>query len=380
VAFIPLRGGSKRISFKNIKEIAGKPLAFWVIGAALNCPLIDKVFVSTDSLKIKKKISEINNDKLQIVERSKKTATDNASTESAMLEFAKKYPVFNYIILIQATSPLLENSHLTRGIKKYFSKKYDSLLSVARQKRFIWKEKNSQVKPVNYNPFKRPFSQDFKGFLVENGAFYITKRENLIESCCRISGKIGAYEMPEETYHELDNYNDWQIIENLLILRKRRILRKKTKKIKMIIFDVDGVFTDGSVYLDKDGKETLRFSRVDGKGIELLRKNNYVVAVISSEESEIVRKRMKKLKIKELYLGVKNKLNQYNKLKEKYKLKNEEICFCGDDVQDIPVIKRVGFSACPKNAVYEIKQICDYVSDKKGGEGFVRDIYNFFKK
>ena len=223
IAFVPLRGGSKSILLKNIKEIAGQPLAFWVIQAALNCYLVDKVVVSTDSDIIKNKIKKIKSNKLRIVDRSEETATDTASTELAMLEFAESDDSFQCIILIQATSPLLESFHLEKGIEKYFENKYDSLLSVVRQKRFIWEESNKEAKPVNYNPLLRPRRQEWEGFLVENGAFYITSRQRLLKTKCRISGRIGIYEMPEETYYELDEPSDWIIIENLLKQRKRII-------------------------------------------------------------------------------------------------------------------------------------------------------------
>ncbi len=378
VAFIPVRGGSKSIPLKNIKEIAGKPLVFWTVEAALNSKEIEEVFVSTDSEKIKNTLSQIQNKKLKIIERSEETATDTASTELAMLEFARNYPTFENILLIQATSPLTTSKDINGAVQKYFSGNYDSLLSVVRQKRFIWEEKEDDVKPVNYNPQKRPRRQEFDGFLIENGAIYITSRDKLLKYDSRLSGKVGIYEMPEETYYEIDEPSDWVIVEKLLRRRKNEKIKQKTKNIKMVIFDVDGVFTDGSVYLDKDGKENLRFSRIDGKGIELLRKNNYKIAIISAEESEIVRKRMEKLKIGEIHLGIKDKLLKYEEIKEKYNLIDKEICFCGDDIQDIPVLKKVGFSACPKNAQEEVKKICDYVSDKKGGGGFVRKLCELF--
>ncbi|MDG6219646.1 MAG: HAD hydrolase family protein, partial [Candidatus Thermoplasmatota archaeon] len=97
---------------------------------------------------------------------------------------------------------------------------------------------------------------------------------------------------------------------------------------------------------------------------------------ISAEESEIVRKRMEKLQIKEIHLGIKDKLYVYNALKEKYNLSDDEICFCGDDIQDISILKKTGFSACPKNAQEKVKETCNYISEKKGGNGFVREICN----
>jgi len=111
VAFIPVRGGSKSIPLKNIKEINGKPLVYWTIKAACECKFIDKVYVATDSVEIKEVINRFQNqdgkfDKVCVIGRSAESATDTASTEFAMLEFAEHYE-FDNIVLIQATSPLL---------------------------------------------------------------------------------------------------------------------------------------------------------------------------------------------------------------------------------------------------------------------------------
>lgn len=373
IAFIPLRGGSKSIPLKNIKEIAGRPLAFWVIEAALKCPLINKVFVSTDSEAIKNKISEIKNKKLEIVDRSKETATDIASTESAMLEFAKNN-IFNHIVLIQATSPLLKPLHLKRGIKKYFKNKCESLLSVVRQKKFIWKEKDSKAEPVNYNPLRRPRRQEFKGFLVENGAFYITSREKLLKTKCRISGKICVYEMPEKTYFELDEPSDWIIMEELLIQKKKnKDLKKKAKNIKLFATDVDGVLTDGGMYYSEKGEIFKKFNTRNGMGIELLRKKGIIPVIITKENSKIVLARAKKLKIKEVYIGVKDKVKIVEKFLKKYNLNWDEVAYIGDDINDLPVLKKAGLSFAPSDAREEIKKEVNFVLDKKGGEGSLRE-------
>ncbi|MGI5850454.1 MAG: cytidylyltransferase domain-containing protein, partial [Christensenellales bacterium] len=183
VAFIPVRGGSKSISLKNIKPLAGRPLVFWTLDAALGCNYIDKIYVSTDSQDIaqtvesyRQKLSFNERSKLQCIGRSPETATDTASTESAMLEFARSH-MFDNIVLIQATSPLLTSFHLDQAIYKYNQGKYDSMLSLVRQKRFIWHEdENGIVEPANYDPLNRPRRQEMNGFLVENGSFYITSR------------------------------------------------------------------------------------------------------------------------------------------------------------------------------------------------------------
>lgn len=214
MAFIPVRGGSKSIPMKNIKEFSGKPLVYWTAKAANDCEYIDRVYICTDSERIKEVAGSLGLSKVEVIGRSAETASDTASTESVMLDFAERY-VFRDIILIQATSPLLEKGDLDGACRKYYEGGYDSLLSVVRQKRFVWKEQNNEVLPVNYQPNKRPRRQEMSGYLVENGAFYITGREKLFETGCRLSGKIGSYEMPEKTYFEIDEPGDWHIIELL---------------------------------------------------------------------------------------------------------------------------------------------------------------------
>ena len=214
VAFIPVRGGSKSIPLKNIKEFCGKPLLYWTAKAANDCDYIDKVYICTDSERIREVALSLVLPKVEVIGRSSHTATDMAPTESAMLDFANTY-TFKNIILIQATSPLLEKSDLDEACRKYLEGGCDSLLSVVRQKRFIWKEKKDEVTPVNYQPQKRPRRQEMEGYFVENGAFYITGRKALLETGCRLSGKIGAYEMKEKNYFEIDEPIDWCIMEML---------------------------------------------------------------------------------------------------------------------------------------------------------------------
>lgn len=124
VAFIPVRGGSKSIPLKNIKEFCGKPLVYWTVNAACECAYIDKVYVATDSVQIKgviqsfqKAMGEIGS-KIMIIDRSAESSTDTASTEFAMLEFAEKYD-FDNIVLIQATSPLLTGADLSNGFEVF---------------------------------------------------------------------------------------------------------------------------------------------------------------------------------------------------------------------------------------------------------------------
>lgn len=140
--------------------------------------------------------------------------------------------------------------------------------------------------------------------------------------------------------------------------------------------DIDGVFTDGSVYVDNNGNEMLKFSRIDGKGIELIREKKILTGVISQENSITAKHRMEKLQINYIALGIKNKLDVYKKWKKNLCLEDKYICVCGDDISDLQILNHAGFSCAPFNAIDEVKSSVDYVSDYKGGEGFIRDICN----
>lgn len=378
VAFIPLRGGSKTIPLKNIREIAGRPLAYWALDAACGCDLIDKVYVSTDSERIRNVIEDYGSEKVDLIGRSKETATDSATTESAMLEFAGKID-FSDVVLIQATSPLVEAVHLEEGIKKYFDTHAESLVSVVRQRRFIW-EKNQEdsIKPVNYDPLKRPRRQEWSGYLVENGAFYITSRKGLLKSSSRISGRTVCYEMPQETYVELDEPRDWQMAETLLVNRKSDILnltlRSGLRKIKLLVLDVDGVLTDAGMYYGEGEEELKKFNTRDGKGIELIRNMGIKTVFITNEKTLLVERRAKKLKIDFLFQGVSDKVAVLKKLMEDNNMTPEDVAYIGDDINDMDAMKAVGFSATPADGAKANKVIAAYVCKTKGGQGCVREV------
>lgn len=376
VAFIPVRGGSKSIPLKNIKEFCGKPLVYWTIKAASETQHIESVYVATDNEHIKQTVLQFKLPKVHIIERSHETATDTASTEAAMLEFASNYN-FEHMILIQATSPLLESTDLQEGITKYFSDQVDSLLSVVRQKRFIWSNEGDFVQPNNYDPLTRPRRQEWEGYLVENGAFYITSRKSLLKSGCRISGNISAYEMPDDTFFEVDEPSDWIIAEKL---KEKRISKSSFSavdfnKINLLVCDVDGVLTDAGMYYSLAGDELKKFNTRDGKGIELLREKGIRVMFLTSENIELVCKRAEKLKVDFLYMGVGDKKAYLEGFFEENNIYDfSKTAYIGDDINDLECIKSAAFSATPADGLPEVKDAARYTCSLAGGQGCVREI------
>ena len=145
-------------------------------------------------------------------------------------------------------------------------------------------------------------------------------------------------------------------------------------KIKIVIVDVDGVLTDGKITLDSNGNETKTFYVQDGTAITYLHRAGLKTAIISGRKSTVVEHRAKELCIEDVYLGIHNKVEAYEKILEKHKIKDFETCYIGDDLIDIPILRRVGFSVAVPNATPEVKENVSYVTNAPGGYGAIREV------
>jgi len=213
LAIIPARGNSTRVKNKNIKTIAGKPLIAWTIESALRSKFINEVYVSSDSKKIltiSKKYYAKTIVRPKILSGS--IIMPDAAIKHAYVKIGKK---FDYIVMLQATSPLRASKQIDAAIKHIIKKKGDSLLSVTKSHTFLWKRNKSSFFPINYKINKRPRSQDTE-FYRENGAIYITKPKILIKKNNRLGGKILIYKMNKIDSTDIDNLEDFKVTENLL--------------------------------------------------------------------------------------------------------------------------------------------------------------------
>ena len=379
IAFIPVRGGSKSIPLKNIKSFCGKPLVCWNIEALEQCQEVDKIIVATDSDKIEETVASRPYKKTKIYRRSAENACDTASTESVILEYIRyaQLPVDDILMLVQATSPLTETVHFTEALNMYAKGEYDSILTCVRNYRFFWNENGTSM---NYDYKNRPRRQNFSGMLMENGAFYINKVKNILESGNRLSGQIGIYEMPEYTATEIDEPDDWIVLENLM---RKHVLskRKETKKnIKLFLCDVDGTLTDGGMYYSENGDELKKFNTRDGMGFQLLREAGIKTGIITSEDTKIVAKRAQKLKVDYLFQGKRygGKLEVAKEICEQMGITLDEVAYIGDDVNCVELLKAVGIKACPKDACNEVRAISGIITTRrKGGEACVREFIEF---
>lgn len=142
---------------------------------------------------------------------------------------------------------------------------------------------------------------------------------------------------------------------------------------KLILTDIDGVWTDGGMYYDQTGNEWKRFSTYDGAGVVEAHKHNIPVGIITGEDTEIVSRRAKKLKVDYLFQGITDKLSVAKNLCKELGIKISEVAYIGDDRADIPLLKVVGFSGAPSNAIQEVKDIVKIITETKGGYGAFRE-------
>lgn len=150
--------------------------------------------------------------------------------------------------------------------------------------------------------------------------------------------------------------------------------KNKLKDIKAFVFDVDGVFTDGSVYLMPDKSMCRVMNVLDGYAVVKAVKNGYRICVITGGDDPMVRNRISYLGIEDYYAKSPDKLLDYEQFKSKYGLNDEEILMMGDDLPDMSIMRKVAIAACPANSVPQVKEISDYISPVYGGKGAVRDV------
>ena len=148
-------------------------------------------------------------------------------------------------------------------------------------------------------------------------------------------------------------------------------------KVKLILTDIDGVWTDGGMFYDQTGNEWKKFNTYDSAGVLFCKEFNIPIGIITGENTEIVKRRADKLKVDFLFQGVKNKVDVLNELTNQLGISSSEVAYIGDDINDIGILREVGCSACPSSSPEYIKELVDKVLNKKGGEGVFREFVEY---
>jgi len=162
--------------------------------------------------------------------------------------------------------------------------------------------------------------------------------------------------------------------------RDPHTLEEKARKIRFLLLDVDGILTDGRIFVDSYGNELKAFHIHDGHGIYLLKRSGIEVGIISGRSSKAVEFRARELHIEEVHQNVSDKVRVYEEIKARHGLMDDHVAFMGDDLIDLPLLHKVGLSATAADAVEEVKEAVDMVTKRRGGEGAVREVIDFILK
>jgi N-acylneuraminate cytidylyltransferase len=379
IGLVLARGGSVSIPKKNIVPVNGRPLIYYILDALCGSGSLAKVYVSTDSDEIADIVKKYNSDIVEVFERVPVNAKSESSSEDAIIEFLNGANISpeETLVFAQATSPLTKPTDISQALERLKKSDADSLLTVVRQKRFIWSENGE---PMNYSPETRPRRQDFEGFLVENGAFYISRVSDILSSKSRISGNITYWEMPDETYYEIDEPSDIGVVS--FLLRQAENARREPAQIKLFASDIDGTLTDGGMYYSQNGEELKKFNTRDGMAFELLKSLGLRTALITSENAKINSKRAEKLGIDYIIQGKREagKLTAISDLCDELGLDISEVAYIGDDINCLELLSKVGVSACPGDAVGEVKKLSGInIMHAPGGAGAVREFAEYVR-
>lgn len=377
VAVIPARGGSKRLPKKNLREIAGHPLLAHTILQARNSELVGAVFVSTDDDEIAAVAERYG---AGVVRRPAELASDQSSSEAALLHAMSEISAMSErqwpaVMMLQCTSPVRLPGDIDNAVKQYWGEKADSLLSCCPAKHFVWRMRSGQAEPINYDYRDRPRSQDIEPQYQENGSIYITRTGLLLESQCRLGGKVAIYPMGFWSAFEIDDEDDFRLIEWIMRNRMGGAGAGPALKSapKLLVFDFDGVMTDNTAQVDQDGRESVRVNRSDGLGIDLLRGGPVRLLVLSTEKNPVVAARCRKLDI-ECLSGIGDKAQALKDYLETHGIAAAETMYVGNDVNDLGCFGVAGCAVAVRDAHPDLLRHADIVLTRRGGDAAVREV------
>ena len=383
LAVIPARGGSKGIPGKNIKPLLGKPLIHYTIRAALDSKFITRVIVSTDD-EIIARASRASGS--EVCMRPTEISGDKASSEDALIHVLTELKNKNnytpdLVVFLQCTSPLTLPEDIDGSISILNNQRADSAFSASQFYHFIWKKGiNENAEGVNHAKNLRQMRQDREVQFLENGAIYVFKTKEFLNSKHRFFGKTAIYEMPAERCLEIDDPHDFELASAALKrMNLSKTMRKLPENIGALIMDFDGVFTDNSVYVMEDGRESVRCHRGDGMGLSMLKEKGIPLFVLSKEINSVVKERCKKLGI-EVQHKISNKLPALLAWTKLRGIELENVIYIGNDINDLECIQVVGCSVAVADAVSEVLNEVDIVLKSGGGNGALRELSEMILK
>jgi N-acylneuraminate cytidylyltransferase len=375
-AFIPAKGSSERVKSKNSQEILGVPLFLWAANNLSRVLPKSQIYIDSNSDEILERAQAHGFNRIK---RSEELSTNATDGNQLMLWQASQVDADIYI---QHLPPMvfLKEETLRQGLEK-IEAGYDSAFAVAKKQMYLWNENG----PV-YDIHHLPNSKTLPVMISEGMGFYITTRKSLLETRLRIGNKYAMLEIDNFEEIDIDYPEDLEFART--IAKGLGVHSPYTegiedlrlpKDIRLLVLDIDGVLTDAGMYYTESGDEFKKFNAKDGMAIKKLPDQGIDVAFLSSGfKKGLIGRRAELLGVKYVHVGTGKKIDILNSWLKEMNLSLHQVAYVGDDINDIDVIKSVGFSACPSDAVQEVRDLVDVVLDREGGNACVREMADRF--
>jgi N-acylneuraminate cytidylyltransferase len=377
IALILARGGSKGIPDKNMKKVGGRSLVARAVQASREAGF--ETFVSSDSDLILKEAAASG---ATGIKRPEEFASDESSSESVLLNALSQdgFEDVGIVAFIQPTSPFISGSDLREAANLILLGAAGTVFSAREDRSFTWGELGDSWEPVGHSRFSRQRRQDLTPSVVETGAFYVFSKSGFELTESRFSGSVTPLLVDSRFSVEIDCPQDLDLARTLDVLwsgsgdaHLKGALRNNFGQIQAVAYDFDGVMTDNYVSLNELGQETVRLSRSDGYGIRLLKNIGITQAIISLEVNAVVKKRATKLGI-DAFSGVNDKKLVIESWAKSIDVPLSQICFVGNDLNDIHGMRSVGISVAVSDAISEVQMLADVVLSTRGGHGAIREL------
>lgn len=389
LALIPARGGSKSIPRKNIKHLGGYPLIAYSIAAGLQAKHVDRVVVTTDDDEIAEIASHYG---AEVPFMRPKALGEDYITDLPVFLHALKWFDDNEswspdaVVHLRPTSPFRPRNCIDEAVECILKDdQADSVRGVtpSGENPFkMWQLQNGAMKPLIRTQDKESYNmprQQLPSTYWHSGHIDIITYKTITEKKSMSGDRILPYLIDPQYAVDLDTPVDWRYAEYLiqqkpdLVIKPLNGNQPKFSDIQLLVLDFDGVFTDNRVYINEKGIETVQCNRADGMGIDLLKKKNITVIVLSTEENPVVTARCKKFGIPCLQ-GIKDKGKAMDEIIQQYDIDPKYIGFVGNDFNDLPALRKVGFPVAVADAYPEVLKQVSWILSKKGGRGAIREM------
>lgn len=399
LALIPARGGSKGIPRKNIKSFAGYPLIAWSIAAAKQSELVTRVIVSTDDEEIAAVAHEWGAETpfLRPAELSQDKTTDLPVFEHALkwLEDVEGYHP-EIVLQLRPTSPIRPRTMVDDSIRILLDHKdADCVRGVvpAGQNPFKMWRFNGENKPLNPllgvdgidEPYNAP-RQILPPVYWQTGHIDAIRLSTITQKKSLTGDVIYPLLIDQKYTVDIDTLPDWEKYEALVYSGLEMVSpgssrRRMPEKIKLVVTDFDGVLSDGRVWIDENGKETVAASRSDSMRIKQLRERGIDVMILSSEVNPVVSARAKKMNIEAIHgLGLNEKGEALKQFLADKNIDAAQVVYLGNDFNDLPCYEVAGWSVAVADAYPEVLRAADHVLKTNGGFGALRELCDLILK